>query len=77
MAARDPTKPSQLRAILIKNCASLDKALHYAYDVGKKVLCCDRVEVKYHVETPYGHVFLVGVTTQVGEVGETKMIERT
>ena len=48
-----------IRAVLIQNCRSLERAIHYAYDVGKKIMGVD-VEVLEHFEGRFGHVFVVG-----------------
>lgn len=62
----------QLRAVLIENCKSLEKALYYAYDVGKKVLGVE-VEAVYHAETPFGHVFVVGEKGLAGKREKTSV----
>jgi hypothetical protein len=58
---------NRIKAVLIHNSNSLEKAVHYAYDVGKKLFGCE-VEIRYHVECSYGHIFLVSKRL-VGEKG--------
>lgn len=49
----------RLKAVLIENCGNLEKAIHYAYDVGKKIMGVE-VEVLEHFQGRFGHVFVVG-----------------
>ena len=48
-----------LRAVVIQNCRNLEKAIHYAYDVGKKIMGVE-VEVLEHFQGRFGHIFVVG-----------------